>query len=117
MVAITGVGGISLACGGGLPCGPLPAADRSCIIERQCSLVMNNDPCGLNGYACEDGEWREQFTYCNPPPLPIEEPLTASVEDCGHIQVDQPCRSGEQCTLSPTPECGLVGYILSLIHI
>lgn len=72
VVVVTGLGGLNLACSGllggacedtvmGSSCWP---DGRSCMIEGQ------ESNCGLNGFECEDGKWRDIMTYCNPPPLP-----------------------------------------------
>jgi hypothetical protein len=51
-------------------------AGDSCSGSRECKL---KDGCGLNGWKCENGQWREIMTYCNPPPL-LPEPVPAVVD-------------------------------------
>ncbi len=59
-------------------------AGDSCSGTRECKL---KDGCGLNGYRCENGKWRELMTYCNPPgPEPVPPPVPSStpvVHDAG----------------------------------
>src|SRR5579859_207756 len=40
-------------------------AGDPCSGSRACKL---KEGCGLNGWRCENGQWREIMTYCNPPP-------------------------------------------------
>lgn len=104
LVTITGLGGLSLACGGAAPpCGPLASPGNSCIVERQCLIPGEATSCGLNGYECRDGEWRELMTYCNPPPMP-------AVVDCDTIDPDGACSSGDRCTVAAPEDCGIIGY-------
>jgi len=88
---ITGLG--SLACGGGVLCPSEIQQGDSCMPSGLvCPAEGNEDGCGLNGYECEDGSWREQMTYCNPPaPLPPEPPPPEPV-------CPTEIRSGEACS-------------------
>ena len=75
-VVVTGLGGLNLACSGvlvGGDCESLKAGD-SCWIEGSACEFENATNCGLNGYHCDDGEWRRSIRYCNPPSLPTEKP-------------------------------------------
>jgi len=76
-VVVVGLGGLHLACAGLVPgstCTPDSITEGdSCWIERDCMIAGHEDDCGLNGFRCEDGEWQELMTYCNPPPLPFDE--------------------------------------------
>ncbi len=60
----------SLACGGALCPSEIQQGESCMLDELTCPVEGNEDGCGLNGYRCEDGEWRELMTYCNPPPPP-----------------------------------------------
>jgi len=46
-------------------------AGDPCTGSRECMLKGG---CGLNGWRCENGHWRELMTYCNPPPPPQPQP-------------------------------------------
>ena len=39
--------------------------DTACEPEQRCEIATG---CGLNGWKCRDGKWREMMTLCNPPP-------------------------------------------------
>jgi hypothetical protein len=49
-------------------------AGEPCKIWHKSSCVAQGEPhnCGLNGFTCEGGKWKADFTYCNPaaPPRP-----------------------------------------------
>jgi hypothetical protein len=78
------------------------------VIERQCFIPGQADDCGLNGYECDDGEWRGLMTYCNPPPMEPE-PL-ALPETCAHIRAGAACTDGDSCTIDMPEECSVSGY-------
>lgn len=62
-------------------CPSKPTAGDPCHLWQPKSCVGDGEPsaCGLNGYSCHDGKWREDFTYCNPPgPAPSPPPATVS---------------------------------------
>lgn len=104
IVTISGLGGLSLACGG-IPapvCGPLAQEGNPCVIERQCLIPGQYDDCGLNGYECDDGRWRGLYTYCNPPM-----PETTA---CEQVDLDAACNSGDICEVSAPEDCGIIGY-------
>lgn len=52
-------------------CPGKPTVGDPCHVWQPKSCVGDGEPsaCGLNGYTCHDGKWREDFTYCNPPGL------------------------------------------------
>ena len=50
----------------------------SCSGTRECKL---KEGCGLNGYRCENGTWREVMTFCNPPPPPQDPPIAPVATD------------------------------------
>lgn len=43
--------------------------------------------CGLQGYSCHDGKWREDFMYCNPA-APMPPPKAAPRADAGAATAD-----------------------------
>jgi len=105
LITITGLGGLSLACGGSLspPCGPLAVEGNPCVISRQCTIPGQAHDCGLNGYACEDGRWEGMYTYCNPPPQP-------AVVDCEDTREGDECADGDTCEVAEPEDCGIIGY-------
>jgi hypothetical protein len=50
-------------------------AGEPCSFVDQCP-GQGKPGCGLNGFRCEDGKWRELMTYCNPP-MPTAAPSAA----------------------------------------
>ena len=55
------------------PACPATIASRTpCGAEGQyCSMPdLDESSCGVSGFTCTDGQWTEQLTTCNPPPLP-----------------------------------------------
>lgn len=70
----------------GQECGGLFAA-------KACIVAGNDHGCGLNGYVCKDGKWREQITYCNPaaPEEPAKLHETACKEDSDCVIYREAC--------------------------
>jgi hypothetical protein len=52
-------------------------AGDPCSGSRTCML---KEGCGLNGWRCDNGQWREIMTYCNPPPPPQPPPQPSAAD-------------------------------------
>lgn len=74
VVVVTGLGSLSLACGGLTgDCETIQAGDSCLVPDQRCLLDGRETECGINGYECRDGKWRALMTRCNPPPPPEDE--------------------------------------------